>query len=163
LIQHDANGNPTAIIGPFSQQTALTVHPDGYLATLTNPAGETFSFTYYGGVAEGLLASLTNPRGKTSAFAYDALGRLTTDTDAAGGFQVLSRVDEVLGEGWAVTLSTAMGTTTQYQIDKLPTGDQLRTNTLPDGLQTMEQIGTNGTRTITFPDGVTTTLVRGPD
>jgi RHS repeat-associated protein len=160
-IQHDAQGNPTAIIGPFGQHTALTVHPNGYLASLTNPAGETFSFTYNGGAAAGLLASFTNPRGKTSTFAYDALGRLTKDTDAAGGFHALSRINQ--NDGWTVTLSTATGTTTQYQIEQLSTGAQQRTNTSPSGLQTVTQIGTDGTRTLTSPDGVTTTLTRGPD
>ncbi|MEF3088171.1 RHS repeat domain-containing protein, partial [Bacillus altitudinis] len=43
LVTHllrDADGAPTAIVGPYGQATTLALGPDGYLASVANPAGE---------------------------------------------------------------------------------------------------------------------------
>src|SRR5262249_21220009 len=53
-IEHDAAGNPTAIVGPFGQRTTLTVDANGYLSAISNPAGEVFHMTSDAG---GLLTS----------------------------------------------------------------------------------------------------------
>ena len=41
-ILRDGSGNATAIMGPFAQQTLFGMHPDGYLATITQEV-ESFS------------------------------------------------------------------------------------------------------------------------
>jgi RHS repeat-associated protein len=160
-IQYDALGNPTAIVAPFGQETDLTVQPDGYLASVKNPAGATTSFTYNSGTAEGLLASLTTPVGATSHFEYDAQGRLTKDTEPAGDFKALSRTDQA--DGWTVTQSTPLAVTTVHQVENLPGGEAKETHTAASGLQTVTQIDSNGTRTVTYPDQVTVKQVGGPD
>jgi YD repeat-containing protein len=65
-ILRDGSGNATAIVGPFGQETLLGMHPDGYLATVTNPAGETVSFTYTA-PGNGLLATMTDAKMRTRA------------------------------------------------------------------------------------------------
>src|SRR5206468_7035164 len=72
-IVHDGAGNPTAIVGPFGQQTTLGVDANGFLAGITNSAGDQTQFT---STPDGLLQSRTDPRGKTSTFAFDATGHL---------------------------------------------------------------------------------------
>jgi YD repeat-containing protein len=69
-IERDSEGNPTALVAPGGQRTALTVHPSGYLATIANPAQETTSFTYSN---SGLLETLTKPKGGVYRFTYDSL------------------------------------------------------------------------------------------
>src|SRR3990172_1826041 len=82
--------------------------------------------------------SYTDPRRFTHTFAYDAQGRLVSDANPAGGQKALTRVDE--GRGYTVSLTSAFDAgTTQlwtYKVDNLATGDQLRTDTRPDGTAT---------------------------
>ena len=87
-IEHDAAGNPSAIVGPFGQRTELTVDANGFLATIANPAAETQQLT---SSADGLLLTLTSARGKTSTYTYDDDGRLLVDADPATGTQTLAR------------------------------------------------------------------------
>jgi RHS repeat-associated protein len=157
-VEHDASGAPTALVGPFGQRTILTVDANGYLAHITNPASETTALT---STSDGLLTSLTDPRGHTYQFTYDAQGRLTRDADPAGGFKALTRTD--VGSTFTVDLSTALGRTTTYTVESLSTGDQHRVNTFPDGTQTVELIGTNGSWKTTLADGSVTNLLQGPD
>jgi RHS repeat-associated protein len=158
MIERDANGTPTAIVAPHGQRTALTVDANGFLDSVTNPANEADLLGY---TADGLLTSLTDPRGGVHSFSYDALGRLQQDTDPAGGFSALSRVDGT--NNYTVSLTTALGRTSTYLVENLATGDLRLVDTDPSGHQTVEQIGTNGTRTTAVPDGTVTTIVHGPD
>ena len=41
-VERDALGQPTAIVAPFGQRTALTLDGNGYLASITNPANDRF-------------------------------------------------------------------------------------------------------------------------
>jgi len=54
-IERDALGNPATIVAPFGQRTTLGLDSNGYLAKVTNPAGESHEMTYS---ADGLLTSL---------------------------------------------------------------------------------------------------------
>ena len=157
-IERDGNGTPLAVVAPFGQRTALTLNADGYLASVTNPAAESVQASY---VTAGLLSTFTDPRGNLSRYNYDALGRLTQAQDAAGGSKTLTRSS--ITNGHVVTLTTALGRTTTYQVERLPTGDQRRLNTFPDGTQTELVIRQDGTRTTRFADGTVRTLVQGPD
>lgn len=119
---------------------------DGYVASVSNPAGETMAFTYYPG---GLIKTKTSPRGFVSSYTYDALGRLTKDSDPpeAGGFQSLSRT-ETAG-GWSVDRSSRLGRTTRYAISQpSSTSDRSRVNTFPDGTSSDTTERTDGTRTV---------------
>src|SRR5262249_11742966 len=109
-----AGGSPTGFVGPFGQRTGLTLHADGYLATISNPAGETVAFTYEG---DGLLATLTDPRSNVYRFNYDASGRLLQDEDPAGGVQTLARTE--LSSGYQTTRTTGLNHTTTYRVERL--------------------------------------------
>ncbi|MGQ0811306.1 MAG: NHL domain-containing protein, partial [Nitrospiraceae bacterium] len=157
-IQRNANGNPTAIVAPGGQQTTLTLEGNGYLQSITNPNNEKVELTYS---AEGLLATLKDARGNLHRNTYDANGRLIKDQDPAGGFKALSRTEQ--STGWTVALSTVLNRTTTYQVENLPIGDLRRKVTEPSGLLTTTLIKSNGSRTITAPDGTITTPTEGPD
>src|SRR5437588_11026059 len=131
---------------------------NGYLASLTSPAGGTTQMTYS---ADGLLATLTDPRNGVHQFTYDAQGRLTNDQDPAGGFEALARTEQ--STGWTASVSTALNRSTTYQVATTATGDQQRTNTDPSGLATATLIKLDGTTTLTPPDATVTTTIQGPD
>lgn len=157
-IERDGSGNPTAIVAPFGQRTTLSLDTNGYLASVTNPAGEPVQLAY---TADGLLTSFTDPRSNTSRMTYDALGRFIRDEDAAGGSWTLARTDSA--NGFFVTKTSALGRTTTYQLEYFATGGDRAVNTFPDGTQTRVQIGTDGSRALTFADGMTFSVVAGPD
>ncbi len=158
-IERDANGNPTAIIAPFGQRTELTLNENGYLATVSNPAGETHEFTYHD--EGGLLATFKKPRGNTSKYTYDDLGLLVKSEDPAGGFKELVRTKD--NDSYEVAVTTAEGRTTTYRVENQTNGNQLRINNFPDGTKRQELIGTDGSTTITQPDGTIISRVREPD
>ncbi len=157
-IERDGEGNPTAILSPFGQRTTLTLDSSGYLESITNPAGETVLFTYTEG---GLMTSQTDARGNKSYYAYDELGRLIYDEDPAGGFKTLSKTD--LPNGWETTLTSAEGMTQTYRVERLPDGSTQMTNTFESGLSNVALNKTDGTSSVTFPDGTVTAKTLGPD
>lgn len=157
-LERNGNGQPTAIVGPYGQRTALTLDDNGYLATIANPAGETVRLTH---TATGLLTAFTNPRGNSTQFAYDAQGYLLQDTNAAGGFHKLARTELDLGH--QVERTTAAGYKTLYQTEYLATGDQEKINTFPDGTQRQTTTRVNGQTIERLADGTTVTLQEGPD
>ncbi len=158
-IQHDASGNPTAIVGPFGQVTTLAVDANGFLASVTNPAGEARTLT---SSPDGLLESLSNPRGKTTTFTYDGDGRLLSDADPIGGSQTLARTSGV--DQFTVTRTTTLGRVTTHDVVNLAGDVQERTITDPDGAvhHTSEDVDA-GTIHTTFPDGSTMATMLGPD
>ena len=157
-IARDGNGNPTSILAPGGQQTTLTVDANGYLASVANPMNEVVQL---GSTAQGLLLSLTDPKGGLYSFTYDAFGLLTKDQDPAGGVKTLSRVEDTTGH--TVTLTTALGRTSTYQVEHLATGAIRRTNSDLNGAHTIVLTNTDGTQTITQPDGMVITSTLGPD
>ena len=158
-ILHDGAGNPTAIVGPFGQQTTLAVDANGFLAGIINPAGEQMQFVSSAG---GLLTSYTDPRGKTSVYTYDAEGRLSRDADPVGGSQTLARV--TISDGFTVTRTTALNRVTTYTTENLPGNIQRRSITAPDGTQSqsIDDIGAARTHA-TSSDGTVSDIARGPD
>ena len=159
-ILHDGAGNPTAIIGPFGQQTTLAVDANGFLASISNPATEQ---TQLASSPSGLLASKTDPRGKTTTFTFDPEGRLTRDADPAGGTQDIARV--AIANQLTVTRTTALGRVTTYETENLPGSIQRRTITAPDGTQSESTENIDAATThITSSDGTIsdTTLSADP-
>ncbi len=157
-IERDGEGNPTAILSPFGQRTTFTLDSSGYMESITNPAGEAVSFTYTEG---GLMTSQTDARGNMSYYAYDELGRLIYDEDPAGGYKTLSKTD--LENGWETTLTSAEGMTQTYRVERLPDGRTQMTNIFENGLSNVAVNNTDGTSSVTFPDGTVTTKKLGPD
>ena len=158
IIERDAGGNLTALVGPFGQRTTLTVDADKYLATVKNPANEQTTLVY---TPDGLLTSVTNPRTNTWLINYDELGRLTNDLDPAGGFKRLSRVDTT--NSFTVAIGTALQRTNRYEVINLPNGDRKRIHTVPTGEQRELEERTDGTWAARSSDGMAETGALGPD
>jgi RHS repeat-associated protein len=159
-VERDAAGNPSAIVAPHGQRTNLGLDTNGYLASITNPAGENHSFTYHGD--NGLLATHTDPRNNTSEFTYDALGRLILDEDPEGGYMALTRTED--SDGYEVEMSTAKGVTSTYRVERDPSGEVRMENDLCcGGGSTVTQIDPDGSLTIIMSDGTVITDEYGPD
>src|SRR5262249_1302234 len=143
---------PTAIVAPFGQQTTLAVQADGFLSRVTNPAGEFEQFTYNGGNAEGLLSTRSDARGNVHHYVYDALGRLIRDENPAGGVKILARND-ITTDYYTVSVTTALGLVTTYEVEELSNGDLRRARIEPSGARTESINRADGSRRVTYPDG----------
>ncbi len=157
-IERDASGRPTAIVAPGGQRTGMAVDTAGWLASVANPAAETHAMTYS---PDGLLRTFVDPLGRISRFDYDALGLLTRDEDAAGGAKTLARVDSPAGH--SVTVTTALGRTTTYQVERLVSGAIRRVDSDSTGALSEAIANPDGTRRITFADGMIVESSLGPD
>ena len=157
-IGRDDAGNPTSVVSPFGVTTTLQIGSDGYLAAIADPTGTTHQMTY----SSGLLTGIVFPNGFASTKTYDALGRVATSTDAAGGQLTFNRdPDSVSSVG--VTKTTSLGVTTHYRVSVGPSGSSSWSNSLPGNLTATQQIGTNASRTATSPDGTQTSTTFAPD
>lgn len=161
-IQRDGTGTPTAIVGPFGQQTGLTLDGAGYLRQVTDPGGITTKLYHRGtGLGSGLLDSLVDPAGLKHAFAYDTAGRLLQDNHPAGLQQTLVRTER--DTGYTVVRTTAMGRATKYRVDLLESNDEQWDIEDPAGFITRTLKRRNGTQVTTTPDGTVVTAIEGGD
>lgn len=155
----DGSGQLTTIVSPFGQRTTVTLDGSGYLSAVTNPAGETIHLQHDAG---GLLRALSDPKGNSPyQFSYDSVGRLTRDTDPAGGFTDLAR--SVSDTSVTVTTTSQMGRTSRFSVLSLPTGTTRRSVVGPDGLVTITDEGPDGTVRSTTPDGTASSVTMAPD
>ncbi|MCC6897656.1 MAG: carboxypeptidase regulatory-like domain-containing protein, partial [Polyangiaceae bacterium] len=157
-IQHDAGGNPTAIVGPYGHQTVLGVDANGFLTTITDPLAATVTSSY---TPAGLMTAFTDARSHTSTMTYDALGRVSTDANAASGSVSFLRTTGF--DAFTVNKSTALGRTTTYDVDFLTTGGALRTNTFPDGTVSTLLRALDGQEVVTAADGTIYSRTDAPD
>ncbi|HEX6293026.1 MAG TPA: RHS repeat-associated core domain-containing protein [Herpetosiphonaceae bacterium] len=84
LFDYDAQGRlirTSEGTGVVTRTETLAYRPQGDLASLTDPLGNTTSFTYD---AVGRLTSEVLPTGQTLSYSYDASGNLVSSTDAQG-------------------------------------------------------------------------------
>lgn len=159
VIERNGDGNATAVIGPYGQRTTLNVNDAGFLAMATNPAGESHQFIYN---EDGLLFEMRDPRTQLYAFNYDPLGLLTQDADPAGGTQSLARTE--LSQGYLVTHTTELDRTTLYQVETLPSTNEVWTTTAPDNTQTETTISYRDANVATtYADGTMTSSQDGAD
>jgi len=148
-IERDGAGEATAIVSPDGHETTLVVPAGGWLASLTNPAAETYAFEYGN---EGLLTSFSTPNQEESTYGYDTLGRLVSAADPEGGSKTLART-ELNDGGYEVSLTTGMGRVTSYRIETLPEGGMRYVDTTTDGNQTQTVASPEGSAVVTYPDG----------
>ena len=158
VIERALGGAPAAILSPYGQRTALASDENGYLESLVNPASETTRLSYAEG---GLLATVTIPKGDPYKFTYDNKGRLIKAEDPSNGSNTLSRAD--FGNGYEVTLTSAMNRITTYRLERLSSGGQHKITTLPDGTRNETLWASDGSLSETSSSGLTTNLVQGPD
>ena len=157
-IERSGSGDATAVVGPFGQRTELRVGADDYLAELENPAGEVHAFDYS---AEGLLETVTDPRGNDWSYSYYGSGRLAQASDPAGGFKTLTRTQR--DRSYEVELTTALGRTTTYGVQRFSRGERSRSRWNPDGTVTFQEDGADGSRTVSYPDGSQAEAYRAAD
>ena len=150
---------PSAIVGPYGQETTLAIGSDGYLSRITDPANQSIALEYY---PLGLLSKFTDARGNPELIEYDTVGRLSrASSGRAGTSQTFERED--LAGGHRVTRTTALGRVTTYEVGTAPNGDRSRFNTFPSGLGAAVMMGIDGTRTVTRVDGTSVATTLGPD
>ena len=167
------NGTTVTITPPFSaggQQTTLTLdETGGHAITVRLPAGETTAATY----TNGLMASLIDPRSGVHSYLYDALGRLTQDTDpanatiglvttvdttplpAAGGVEPLA--------SWSIAVTSAAGHVTTHQDFSLSNGSSERNTIAPSGATSLSTESNGGLWTFVAPDGTTSSIQQVAD
>jgi YD repeat-containing protein len=80
------------------------------------------------------MTEMITPRGHRYELTWDAKGRLFRDNDPAGGYKQLTRIDSI--GGYSVSLRTAMGRTTSYEISRGGSSQQNRLITRPDSTET---------------------------
>jgi RHS repeat-associated protein len=166
-IEHDAQGHPTAIVGPFQQRTTLAVDGNAYLAQVTNPANEIVRLDYYPPVSGvlhsgGLLSQLTDARGGIHGFGYDGAGFLLSDSSPFSGTQTLDRHSFMIPN--RVTHFTALGRPTEYRVIPNASGSgQTTIVSTPDAMTTTTQWITSFLSSTTYPDGSTSSLTLSAD
>jgi RHS repeat-associated protein len=141
------------IISPNGQTTQITL--DGakkQYATSISGAG---TITPTHDANTGLLTALTDANLQPHVFSYDNLGRLQSDSDAAGGAQYLTRTETPAGK-YTVAVTTAMGKTDSFSREILTDGREQRVFTLLNGLTSTTTLDLGATTSSTLPD---TTLV----
>ena len=153
-IERNASGDATAIVGPYGQRTVLRDGPDGYLTQVENPAGEVTSFTHS---SSGLLESMTDPRGFTKHYTYAGFGQLVRADDPAGGFKTLTRT-AYSDNAYSVELTTALGRSTLYSVQRTTSGERYKTRQDPDGTFTAQVDLPDGSSSTTHADGTVATV-----
>jgi len=159
-IQRDASGAATSIASPYGQTTLVSTGTDGLLASIVNPASQASTMTYAAS-QHGLLATFTDAAGAASQFAYDGSGRLVAYTNAAGGGVTLAST--ITPAELQVAQSTALGAASSFTYRTTAPGVESRVYTLPNGLNTTQNKGADGSVVTTLPNGTTTTVVETPD
>lgn len=158
-IQRDVDGTATGILGPEGLLTQLVLNEDLLLESLTNPENESWAMGY--DPTSNKLISLANPLNQTSTFAYNNAGRVMQDSDASGGFSLLSRSSD--DDSSTVTLETALGQMSTYSATFLGDDTVVLQNTTAAGAVTEIELAPNAAEIIHRPDGVVITNLRDPD
>jgi RHS repeat-associated protein len=155
-IERDAQGTPTAIVAPGGQRTILEVDSSGELASITNPASETYRMKYEG----GLLTEYTDPEQGVSKYAYDSSGRLVKVTNPEGGVKTLHKSS--IDKGYSVTFTDPGNRTTTYET-VVANGKTIYTLTDPNGYKTVTEKINEQNETAVLPDGTKVSKKFGTD
>jgi RHS repeat-associated protein len=148
VIERDAQGEPTAIVGPYGHRTELVIGSSGLLEQVIDPSGAVTEMTYEPG---GLMATFTNQNGHTASFQYDPDGRLVHHEDAAGSDTTLDRADLEIGED--VTFTSPLGRQTRAQRSYDDQNVETRTTTNEAGLTVTNTRDKAEHHVSTSPDG----------
>jgi RHS repeat-associated protein len=166
-VERMPSGLATAIVAPNGQRTALTVNADDYLEAIDEPGGIHRGFTYGDRQALGLLTSYQNPRGNTSNFTYDELGRVTGESMPGGCSWTIERLNGPSATSpdtpVKVALTSAEGRTRSYQLGSDADNLENRPRISSAGLTTQYTSSRAGVETTSTPDGMVTTVTKGPD
>jgi RHS repeat-associated protein len=156
-VVRDSAEQAASIVSPFGVTTQLAYDGAGRLATVTAPDGTTTQLGYGTG---DLLASKTDAVGRVHTYAYDTSGRLALDTETTGASQALSRAPTAAGT--AVQITTGLGRTRTFELDRDAVGNATRTLTAADG--TTQVVQRSGLQVHTkAANGLVTSATIGPD
>ncbi|MDP1696697.1 MAG: RHS repeat-associated core domain-containing protein [Xanthomonadaceae bacterium] len=158
-IERDGNGQPTAIIAPHGQRTALTVDSNQHLIGVADPTGATWAMQY---TDSGLMTQITHPNGGVNAFTYDVDGRLLRDLDPEGGGWQLNHTEQADGSDRTEMIS-GEGRVRVFSTTRQSNGSRLYTDEAPDGSITTRSYTDAGATVITQPDGTVLFTKEGPD
>lgn len=101
--------NQITVTDPLGNNWITFLNSAGQLASMQNPAGSTWQFSYSGGD----LSSVTDPLSNTTTYAYDGSGRLTSVTDPVGEATTYSYD----GLNNLLTITDALNEVAQYAYD----------------------------------------------
>lgn len=158
-IERDGAGQPTAIVGPYGQRTALALDANGFLNAVINPVGEATVLTYTSG---GLLTSITRPLGDTDTVAYDTNGLVTQVRDPMGGGYDVTRTD--MGTQLYLVSSTTLSNVESRTLSLLPSGDTYENASHADGTWENTTLwARNNWDSVTYSDGTVGLYAFGGD
>ncbi|MFN0128065.1 MAG: RHS repeat-associated core domain-containing protein [Verrucomicrobiales bacterium] len=157
-IERDGDGKPTAIVSPFGQRTTLKLDEHGFLSAITNAAGEAVQLSH---TPEGLLSAVMRPAGQLSMYDFNTVGRLVSATDPTGGTKTLARTGTL--RDYTVTLTSHLGKTMTYRVERLQNGGSRMTNTGCENGQSQSVFGIDGHQSTVDASGTTITLDLGAD
>jgi len=157
-VERDADGNPTAVVGPYNHRTEIALDGDGYIQSVTDPLGGNWTMGYSNA---GLLTSFDDPNSTTLTYTYDEAGMLIRDDDPESGYLELDPYD--IDYGYEVSVMTSENRTTTYRVETLDDGTLRRTTVFPDGMQNVVETGTDGTSTFIAADGTQSVSQTRPD
>lgn len=161
-IERDAeHGAPRAIVAPFGQRSELLLDEHGHLRELNRRVGADTERVTLATSAQGLLESITTPKGQPYHYTYDNDGRLTRVDDPEQG-QLSLTFDEHL-HGYTVTATTAEGSTSSTEVERLPTREIHQRVTLPNGEIVESLRKRDGTIEETYPDKSKVTVETGAE
>lgn len=152
--------NRVRITSPNNQLTEMILTSTGWNYADKIVGAGTLDVTH--DAHSGLLTSLVDVNQQQHTFSYDGQGRLTKDVNPAGGYQLLSRVDDSPNK-YTVNATSRLGKTRSYSREILADGRERRTVKRPDGLANTSTIERDGTRTTTMADGSVHTWKPGKD
>jgi YD repeat-containing protein len=156
-IERDPTGLARAIVGPYSQRTALLYEESGDLERIRDPLQHEVVFGYD---AAGRLTSMRDARGGQHHYDYDDRGRLVTDIGPTGYTQTLTPADALHGSDVSVT--TSLARSMRYELERTSTDEVVRTTHLPwGGRGTVRKRA--GRTEATGPDGTTSKFVLASD
>jgi RHS repeat-associated protein len=144
-IERGADG--VAIVAPDGQRTEVALDEFGGLKHIDLPEGVRWSAESRN---DGALLGLSDPRGGTTGFDYDALGRLVTDTNPAGGGWVIDSLQ--IGNPSEVKMTSAEGRVYRYRRESRG-GVRVIENTAPDGTVETIRVAKDGNTESRFADG----------
>ena len=157
-IERNDNGIPLTLLSPFGQITSLNLDANGFLSGVTNPLGDQYLMSYD---SAGLMMTFRDLNNTETSYQYDSLGRLIGDIGPENSGWSLSRNE--LENGYNVTMMSAEGRDTVFQVNSHNSGNYERKITSPDSLITTQTSKSNGEKVIEHPDGSVVTTISGPN
>ncbi len=158
VVERDTAGKFAALVGPYGHRTAVALDANGHVASVRNSLNEV---TEVAMSPSGILLEMKDARGGRHVYEYDALGRLTKDTNADGEFQQLSKM-ETSPSAFEVTVTTAEGRSDKYLKETNGAGE-LQIRTFTDGTLSTLAWPNDGSESTTAPNGTLTTVKQTGD